>query len=76
MREIRFEITGLKNPIGTLINVFDTLYVNNDFVFNFQRSRGLWVSGHVVRASWIRHRNALTERAWEEAVQGPGLTND
>ena len=31
------------------------------------------VAGHVVRASSsIRHRNALTERAWEDAVQGPG----
>ena len=31
------------------------------------------VSGHVVRASLqIRHRNALTEIAWEDAVQGLG----
>ena len=37
-------------------------------------ARGLCVSGHVVRASFfsdlssrIRHRNALTEKAWEDA---------
>ena len=31
---------------------------------------GRCVSGHVVRASFsqIRHRNALTEKAWENAV--------
>ena len=37
--------------------------------------RGLCVSGHEVRASFfssrIRHRNALTEKAWEDVVQGP-----
>ena len=33
-------------------------------------------SGHVVRASPKRHRNALTEKAWEDAVQGLGLAND
>ena len=42
--------------------------------------RGRCVSGHVVResllfpgrSSRIRHRNALTERAWKDAVQGLG----
>ena len=42
--------------------------------------RGRCVSGHVVRESFfspgrssrIRHRNALTERAWKDAVQGLG----
>ena len=30
-------------------------------------------AGHVLRASSsIRHRNALTEKAWEDAVKGPG----
>ena len=41
--------------------------------------RGRCVSGHVVRerpcpcrSSRIRHRNALTKRAWKDAVQGLG----
>ena len=42
--------------------------------------RGRCVSGYVVRESFfspgrssrIRHRNALTERAWKDAVQGLG----
>ena len=34
------------------------------------------ISGHVVRASPIRHRNALTETAWEDVVQGLGLAKD
>ena len=39
-------------------------------------ARGRCVSGHVVRANFrssrIRHQNALTEKAWEDAIQGPG----
>ena len=31
-------------------------------------SRGQWIKGHVVRASRISHWNALTEKAWEDAV--------
>ena len=35
--------------------------------------RSQWVSGHVVRSSrLIRHLNALTEKAWEDALQGLG----
>ena len=35
--------------------------------------RSQWVSGHVVCSSrLIRHLNALTEKAWEDAVQGLG----
>ena len=46
--------------------------------------RGRYFSGHLVLASFfslfespsrssrIRHRNALTEKAWEEAVEGLG----
>ena len=34
-----------------------------------RRPRGQSVSGHVVQASWIRHRGELTERAWENAVK-------
>ena len=39
-------------------------------------SARLMHSGHVVRASvfsQIRHRNALTEIAWEDTVQGIGM---
>ena len=37
--------------------------------------RGQCVAGHLVRASFlarIRHRNTLTEKAWEDAVQELG----
>ena len=33
-------------------------------------ARGRYISGHVVRESF--HRNALTLKAWEDAVQGLG----
>ena len=37
-------------------------------------ARGRGLSGHVVQASLsrIRHRNSLTEKVWEDAVQGLG----
>ena len=34
--------------------------------------RGQSVSGHVVQAKMIRHRNELTVRDWENAEQGLG----
>ena len=42
----------------------------------YYSARALCVSCHVVRASFVLacsricHRNALTEKAWEDAVQG------
>ena len=30
--------------------------------------------GHVAQASWIRRRSELTEKAWENSVQGLGKT--
>ena len=32
--------------------------------------------GNIVRSSRIRHQNAFTEKAWEDAVQGLGKIKD
>ena len=37
--------------------------------------RGLSISGHVVRASRLRHRNELTEKAWENGVTDQATSN-
>ena len=39
-------------------------------------SVGLFRAANAFRVTWseqVRHRNALTEIAWEDAVQGPGM---
>ena len=43
-------------------------------VLNLIIPRGQSVSGHVAQASRIRRRSELTEKAWENSVQGLGKT--
>ena len=32
-----------------------------------------WMSGYVDRSYRIRHQNALTEKTWDDALQGKGI---
>ena len=50
-----------------------TLILLFEYSLGFIIPRGQCVSGHVDRSSRIRNQNALTEKTWEEALQGKGI---